>query len=442
MRSILFTTHRLKDYAGSELVIFDLAKEFIENGFRVTIATFSFENPIKQLYEQENIDVINILDNDMTEEYYDFIWSQHAPVLYDIIYKFKIKYKYILFSSLSPFEPLETPPLFVNHLNLCLVNSCENRDELINIGVVNPDKIRVFVNSVPDNYYSNYDPQNSANLNKIAIISNHVPEELYAIMNSKRDTDISIEILGHKNNFIYVDSNVLKKYDAIITIGRTVQHSLAMGIPVYCYDHFGGPGWINRKTVNDAEYYNFSGRCSRIKRTHEQLYEDILNGFQEAFDDREYLQRIAKERYSLNTNLKKTLEQLEELSANSMDQVSYNYKLLGKHNQYYTRQLRENINLKNVNYENENLWERVNVAESSFNTSNETNKELWKRVNAAEIALNSTNETNQELWKRVNTAESEILRLEEKTRSIEKENQKLLSEILYYFKKKFWGGKS
>ena len=38
---------------------------------------------------------------------------------------------------------------------------------------------------------------------------------------------------------------------------------MSMGLPLYCYDHFGGPGYININNIEHNTYFNFSGRPER-----------------------------------------------------------------------------------------------------------------------------------------------------------------------------------
>lgn len=52
-------------------------------------------------------------------------------------------------------------------------------------------------------------------------------------------------------------------FDAVLTIGKTVQYSLSMGIPCYIYDHFGGEGWLTPETFDREAFYNFSGRSTK-----------------------------------------------------------------------------------------------------------------------------------------------------------------------------------
>lgn len=55
-----------------------------------------------------------------------------------------------------------------------------------------------------------------------------------------------------------------------------------MGIPFYCYDHFGGPGYITPNNIEHNALFNFSGRPEKRKSSAQQLYSDLVNSYAEA----------------------------------------------------------------------------------------------------------------------------------------------------------------
>lgn len=52
-----------------------------------------------------------------------------------------------------------------------------------------------------------------------------------------------------------------------------------MGIPVYCYDRFGGCGWITSTNIEEASKFNFSGRCTNRKLTVNEIVEEIKENY-------------------------------------------------------------------------------------------------------------------------------------------------------------------
>lgn len=343
LKNVLLTTHHLVNFAGSELSAFDLACEFRRNGLDVTVATFFYDLPMKALFEREGIPVVNVLHEDLVRMDYDLVWAQHAPVLYACLFAKQIRARQILASSLSPYEPLEAPPVFHSALGLCLANSCETRDSLVELGV-DASRLHVFLNSVTDDFFDAWQAAAPMGLKKLAIVSNHVPSEVLEASEHLRRAGVEVDHIGAEGRATYVDVNLLKPYDAILTIGRTVQYGLAMGRPVYCYDRFGGPGWIRPENLKRAEYYNFSGRCCHRKLSAEALADELLGEFAIAREGSDLLHQTARMRYSLVKNVGEVLAKLSSSLPVDLESLK-RYRALEKHNQVYLRELTTNTEI-------------------------------------------------------------------------------------------------
>ena len=100
-------------------------------------------------------------------------------------------------------------------------------------------------------------------------------------------------MIGNGQN-IYVDitPQILSKYDLIISIGKTVQYALGMGIPVYEYDYFGGNGYINKNNINEEAYYNFTGRPKCRRLSPQDIVHEIIDGYDEAVSNAFELKEI------------------------------------------------------------------------------------------------------------------------------------------------------
>lgn len=94
-----------------------------------------------------------------------------------------------------------------------------------------------------------------------------------------------------------ISVELLSEFDLIITIGRTVQYCFAMGVPVYVYDYFGGPGYIDESNFELAEKCNFSGRGFG-KKSVDDLISEIFNEYQNAVFRLEKLHSVAQQEYS------------------------------------------------------------------------------------------------------------------------------------------------
>ncbi|HGZ70671.1 MAG TPA: hypothetical protein ENK74_04670, partial [Nitratifractor sp.] len=225
MKTILLLTHHLKDLAGSEINILELSKEFRNLGFRVEVGTFSYGYPIKKHFLDESIEVKNILHEKVNTSRYDLLWVQHAPLLAFILFEAEIEFGHIIFSSLSPYEPLEAPPLHLKEfISLFLANSNETKEKMVAEGLESSD-VQLFPNSVPHNFFLSPKTLYAKELQRVAIVSNHLPKELYELKKLLQSRDKRVDIYGLGNRVELISPEILREYDAIITIGKTVQYA-------------------------------------------------------------------------------------------------------------------------------------------------------------------------------------------------------------------------
>lgn len=366
-KKILITNHNLINFAGSELTTYYLAKEFIKLGNLVSVATFNYDYPIKKLFEENNITVYNLLKDFIPSECYDLIWAHHTPVLSNCLFEKNISSKRIIFSSLSPYEPLEAPPVYTNLLSLCLANSYETRDKLITEGI-DKENIYVFNNSVDDSFLTGFSHIKECKLNKLCIISNHVPKELRIVEILLKEHGIGCDIFGIYDKAQFINEKLLANYDAIISIGRSVQYGLSLGIPVYCYDRFGGPGWINTDNIEHAEYFNFSGRCCNRQADGNTIYNEILSGFEFAFSQRNSLFEHALERYSLKSNISNSLDLILEKPFSKL-LVFEHFYMLKRTNGVYGQRLESELSKSTLLITKENEIKALNNTLSEIYSS-------------------------------------------------------------------------
>ena len=287
MKKILFTNLQLCDFAGSEINILTLASYFKELGWDVEITAFVFGNPIKAKLESAGLPFFHSTSDALNNKVYDLIWSQHSIVLDYLLFEKKITASKIIYSSLSPKEPYEVPPVYGNRLSLILANSEETRDGLLDEGI-HADLCTVMPNFVTDSMLHGGGERlkscrNSISPKKVAIVSNHICSEVDKAAKKLRSKHIKVDYFGKGHRTVLVDEALLTKYDLVVTIGKTVQYCFAMAIPVFCYDRFGGPGYIREDHLEKAAYFNFSGR-GFSKASAEELVHSIVDGYAAARD--------------------------------------------------------------------------------------------------------------------------------------------------------------
>ena len=219
--------------------------------------------------------------------------------------------------------------------------------------------IIVFPNYAPNIYFHNK-IKKVEKIIKICIVSNHVPKELNDFQKIAITNGIKVDIYGIGNIEKYVDNNVLSEYDLIISIGKTIYYALAMGKLAYCYDRFGGYGFINSKNIDECFQKNFSGKGLGKFLTGQEIYNDIIENFKNTNKCLKKMQEYAFSYFNFENNIKKILNSLTVSNKVNCSNLIKKYSMLEIKAKLYV----ESINIKNniineknniINAQNENL---------------------------------------------------------------------------------------
>jgi hypothetical protein len=340
MAKILITLERVLNYSGSELVAFDLARYLVSKGNSVTVATTYVHPRFGRVLSEVGISLFTIESGTgLHISHFDIIWAHHYHILDICLLDLKITGDKILFSSLSPFVPDECPPTYASDLTLILTNSQENKDKVISYGYES-SFIYVLPNPVPDSVFNLQKNLGNNHLKKIGIVTNHLCSELSEAIDIIQNTaGVVVNIYGIDHNYCLVTPDLLMQYDLIVTIGRTVQHCIVLGIPLYCYDHFGGPGYLSAENFAQAEYFNFSGRCTG-KKSASQICSEISNNYEQALSDICLITASTRERYRLSYHVDYLLSEISTLP-------KLNFESMGTFQQAFRRRNRQQTQLYN-----------------------------------------------------------------------------------------------
>ncbi len=333
---VLFTCFRFGGYHGAVIHICEISEYLSKLGYEVDVAVVTCNEKIKSYAKEKGANVF-YWDKLPLDKKYDLVWAYHFPILPCLIQRGMV-FKKVIAGSLSSIMPdgkvsmdncsnfLEAPLLFHDKINLIIANSGLCKKSLIRCGV-DEHKIMVVNNFVPDNFKVKQ-IRISSSLRKIVIVSNHVPKEVLKAADLLRKQMLVVDIYGEGYKYEPITPELLMQYDVVLTIGKTVQYALALGIPVYNYDHFGGVGYIKLENIDNEEFYIFSGKGTPIRRSAEDLCEDILSGYNLAYAEREKLQDEAWRRYSLAKEINNVLDLVKKLPDNfiSADEISEEYK--------------------------------------------------------------------------------------------------------------------
>ncbi len=307
-KKVLMTNLYFQKYTGSELHTLEFAHLFREKGYEVVIVVYKKSYPLLQEVE-EGVTVIECQNEVLKDMEYDIIFVQHFPIFDYLTSRYPLKYKRMIVSKLSVTEAVESLPVCIDEAAFVLCVSPECAD-LAARQVSEETKIKVFQNCVEAEYfescgdYAGYKRE----LDKIAIISNHIPNELLELK-EKMGGYYQVDLIGMGHQTVQVDAEFLMQYDLVITIGRTVPRCLAMGVPVYVYDYMGGPGYLTEENFSLAERNNFSGRGFDCK-TSDELLEEITKGYGPAGEWLSLWQKIAAVDYQYSERFDEMYEEL------------------------------------------------------------------------------------------------------------------------------------
>lgn len=327
MKNILITLFYADGIHGGVKYSAELGNYFHNIGYNVYCVGVISHDDVKELFAKNHVKFININDFDYNIEF-DLIWAHHFPILPYLI-KHGLKYKRVINSCISNILPIERLIWFEKNIDLYLCLDDRTKNMFIDEYNISENKIIVLPNTAPDNFYT-YKHKQNKKLKNIAVVSNHAPEEIKNALKILKQKGYNTIIYGGKNS-IDITPKILSKYDVIITIGKTVQYCLAMGIPVYNYDHFGGSGYISTKNIDVEESRNFSGRSFCTKKSADQIAEEIIKYYNSVLQEQNKLKQTAVKRYKLSSRISEiidilqTIKPVKHITINNSNRLFFDY---------------------------------------------------------------------------------------------------------------------
>ena len=336
-KNILISQLRLHDYAGSEVVTLELAEYFSSKGANVSIVTFSSGEPIRKEFEKINGLIVYKYGSGELSDYLettkvDIMWVHHQLIPVELV-RNPGDTKFI-FHHMSPYAPLEFPLFWRIETTLAdsiLCNSQETMDKFIKDGIFaeSDKRLNVFGNPAPDAFRGGIKVRKGTKLKRLLIVSNHPPCELLEVKTIIENKGITVQIFGSgSNNYRRVLPKDLANFDAVISIGKTVQYSILAGVPVYVYDRFGGPGYLQNNNYAKTKDFNFSGRGFE-KKSAKVIAEELIKDYGEAV--KFSTQLAERDEFLLSKSIGKVLTNIAtEKQARKIDKtdiLSYLYTL-------------------------------------------------------------------------------------------------------------------
>ena len=321
-KKILITNYELINFTGSEINSMSIAKRFKDLGYKVYMLAMFVGEPLcsrtKDCYD-EVIDIVND-EFDFSSIEFDLVWAHHSFILSWLIFDKQLKAKKIIISSLSPKEILEAVPSYANDLNLVIGNSQETKQKLEQEGIKN---VHLLENYSFKKYFERNIKINQ--LKNIAIITNHIPDELIEAKGILERNNYKVQVYGFQGKRELITNEILEQYDLIVTIGKTVQYAMSLKIPVYVYDIYGGEGYLSIENLEKNRSKNFSGR-GFDKKTPEVIYQEITGGFEQALQKLGDLKEYAQNNFCFEDHLDEICEILDNQENIDLDSFREKYE--------------------------------------------------------------------------------------------------------------------
>ncbi|GAA1055578.1 hypothetical protein GCM10017608_22320 [Agromyces luteolus] len=289
MPRILITTNHLREIRGSELVTLELAEEFLLRGWHVDVYTNLFLPPMADrfaaLAQTGDLRVADDPYDDFGIDY-DLVWVQHSLLPPSVIRRLAERdaRAAVVWHHMSAMVEIELPVLadiedaFTDIESYVSQRTMELHREF---GITTPGML--FPNPVPRRFteYAVEPPRAAApddGPHRIAVISNHPPQEVLEAAALLEGAGVLVDVIGETTEVRDVTPELIASYDGVITIGKTVQYALSVGVPAYVYDHFGGDGWLDADSFEREALTNFSGRATRRRLEGAEIAREVRSG--------------------------------------------------------------------------------------------------------------------------------------------------------------------
>lgn len=312
---ILFTCIFLDGYHGSVMLVKEHAEYLASKrggGHDVTVATVIATPEITDFFTSSGVTVQYLPDVDV-KVHYDIVFAYHYPTLDNLLER-GLHCEKLVMGSLSSFEKLESFPQYWDTASLLIVMSRETKEVHYDKYGIPREKMFVFENNVPDAFAEYATSCPSLFPCHIAVVSNHIPREVEELpMHLPKDCGFTMIGMG-REICEAVTPKLLSRFDVVISIGKTVQYAMALGIPVFEYDYFGGNGYVTPETMAKEAGNNFSGRPEKRKLKSSALAAEIMNGYGKAREQAPALRELALKRFLLSKKMDELLKIVNDSS--------------------------------------------------------------------------------------------------------------------------------
>lgn len=318
----------LYSYGGSEVITLELVEQLAAGGATVAVVTHGYDEALADELRAAGGLLFRLDDPELDEfitQGVDVAWI-HQQLVPEQLVRAPGTTSFV-FNHMSSFHPLEFPwsPRVERGLaSVVTFPSEESREAQLASGLLEgfgAEQLVVLGNPAPDAFLDVASVPSEV-LSRVLVVSNHVPEELDGAIELLREQGVVVDLVGLQREKGGKPQRIRPEsfdgVDAVITIGKTVQFALAAGVPVFCYDHFGGPGWLSEDNLDRAAWHNFSGR-GFDHRAAEQIVAELNSGYFTARSSTAQLRDRLGDRLRWSTALRDVLHRAFDRSSGAPD---------------------------------------------------------------------------------------------------------------------------
>ncbi len=384
---ILICQPMIAGITDSTVVVFELADFLIKQGAKVLIYTCFYGHPMRKFFEDKKIKVV-CFDEEPELHFtdFDYVWVNSQIMPRSMIKDLKNKQTMrTIFCHMSALDiiPDERPWIVDLEEKVCSLRLfvSEKTKEKNEIFMNKETRWKLFPNPAPDSYGEKIIRKKKQKPERVLIVSNHPPKEIYEAKKILEKENIEVKIMGELNSEPgLISRDLLEKMDVVITIGKTVQYCLVSGTPVYVYDHFGGKGFLNKGNYENARKCNFSGR-EATKKDAETIATEIINDYKNACEFYNDQRGKFKKEFLAKNVIPMVFEAVESVEVDALPEQYLESVLLSQSFAARCFQaLSINAELANEREKLKNeiaiLEEEKKVLEKNYN--NVVNSEAWK----------------------------------------------------------------
>lgn len=297
-------------FGGVKLIAADLFRTFKRAGVSVTLVTERSDDEMRAIFPDVDSIISYFQDlRPLMGRHFDLVmthgWSSGGLALLEC----QITFRYLVLCSYSSFVPGEVIYAFDEQADAVMFESEHNLETQSPSLEQSPAPQISLRNALATEWFSPPPPRHHHPAPaRIRIVSNHKAPEMLELPERLTASGADVEWVGRNGEIRLVDAELVDGCDVVVSIGATIQKALLRGVPVFCYDHFGGPGYITRDTFDRAEHFNFSGRCTYNRRDAATLCDEIVEGYARAAAEAHDLRAKALARYCMPERLSAMIE--------------------------------------------------------------------------------------------------------------------------------------